>query len=329
MSVNVLKLDCDNLVIGGGVAGLVSAMRLDGKTILVSSGLGSSAISGGVLSSSRRVPEIDRWFIGQLQRSSCPYVEGKCITDMRAGLHGLVPEIAACPDHALMVSIGGVPSAGTLNLDIPVFSGRSYQEIAGLIESDSDAFEALSGALKAHRADSYLLPPVLGIRRTTELREALKEQTGADIYEYITAPSAHGLRLVSALRAIVDKKPGVTVVEPARVESIADGATGRLGTVGRRLFRVEASRLILATGGPLTGFVIEDDRVYEPLTGKTVADIGMDLDQRFLADHPLMFKGIGVQHHVTGCFKNIVAVGAVATGFGLYEALKAGYYAGD
>ncbi len=49
MTTDILRLECDNLVIGSGLAGLTAALRLRGKTVVATAGLGATAISGGVL----------------------------------------------------------------------------------------------------------------------------------------------------------------------------------------------------------------------------------------------------------------------------------------
>ncbi len=49
MTTDILRLECDNLVIGSGLAGLTAALRLRGKTVVATAGLGATAISSGVL----------------------------------------------------------------------------------------------------------------------------------------------------------------------------------------------------------------------------------------------------------------------------------------
>jgi glycerol-3-phosphate dehydrogenase subunit B len=197
-----------------------------------------------------------------------------------------------------------------------------------LIEADEAALDALGSALSAAGGESYLLPPVLGVSRAAEARRRLEKATGARIYEYVAAPSVLGLRLVRALRDVVDSNKAITVLETTRIESLGDGATGHMGTKGKRGLRVDADRLVLATGGPLTGFRVDGDRLYEPLTGVTVADLEADLSHTFAAAHPLMFKGTGLRL-APGRNGDVRAAGAVAVGYGLYEALVTGYHAGD
>ena len=332
MSTEVLKLDCDNLVIGAGMAGLVAALRLKGKTIVASAGMGATAISSGVLSSPNRDPVVDKWFLETMYDTSCRYVEGRCISDLGAYRSGLVQEIVnydPVGGKPLMVSLDGVLPSGARNICIPDFGGRSCMEIAKLVDTDDRTLELISGALGGTGSSVLVLPPVLGITRTDEIRRSLERVTGARIFEYVTAPSVHGLRLLTALRKIADSRKDITVLDTARVNNIQDCVTGHMGTKGKREFVVGASTLIIATGGPMTGLRVEGDSVIEPLTGEIVGDVDQGLNKRFISDHPLMGKGIGTQPEVSGPFRTIRAVGGIASGFGLYEALQTGYYAGS
>jgi glycerol-3-phosphate dehydrogenase subunit B len=198
-----------------------------------------------------------------------------------------------------------------------------------MIEADDAVLDVLGYALASIGGESFLLPPVLGVSRASLARRRLEQATNARIYEFVAAPSVLGLRLLWALREVIGRNKDITVLEMTRIESIGDGARGHLGTKGKREVIITAHRLVLATGGPLTGFRVEGDRVIEPLTGTTVGDLGGDLSHAFAADHPLMFKGIGMQQPAQGSFGHVKAAGAVASGFGLYEALRAGYHAGD
>lgn len=200
-------------------------------------------------------------------------------------------------------------------------------EIAKLVDTDDRTLELISGALVETCSSVILLPPVLGITRTDEIRQSLERATGVRIFEYVTAPSVHGLRLQTALRKIADSRRDITVLDTARVNRIEGCVTGHMGTKGKRNFVVSASTLIISTGGPMTGLRVEGDSVIEPLTGKIVGDVDQDLNRRFLSDHPLMCRGIGTQPEVSGPFRIIRAAGGIASGFGLYEALQTGYYA--
>ncbi len=250
------------------------------------------------------------------------------MTELQAVGKGLVQESMDYDGVPTVITFDGRTTGGMVALDVKPFAGRSHQEIAHLIEADDAVLETLGSSLSALGSESYLLPPVLGISRATETRRRLERETGARIYEYVAAPSVLGLRLVRALREVVDRNTEITVLETTRIDSIGDGAMGHMGTKGKRGLRVDAGRLIIATGGPLTGFRVDGDRLYEPLTGITVGDIEADLSRTFAVDHPLMFKGIGTRPAPGGNGK-VRAAGAVAVGHGLYEALRTGYHAGD
>lgn len=330
MAADTLRLECDNLVIGGGIAGLVSALRLPGHTLVATASLGATAVSGGVfdLPEERDTPA-EKWFLEIMRDTACPYVEGRCLTDMRAQRSGMVPEITHYAGAPIFVSLDGTPLDGAIVPAVKQFSGRSGQEIAHLLESDEAGLDALGEALAGAGAESYMLPPVLGIRRTPGIRARLERMAGAKVYEYVTAPSAHGLRLLHALREAADRNPKITVLEMTRITSVGAGAIGYTGTKAKRAVAVRASNLVIATGGPMTGFQVDGDRLYEPLTGITVADLDKDVSVRFSSDHPLMFKGTGTILPAIGGFANARAAGATAAGFGLYAALRTGYHAGD
>ncbi|MGA9140021.1 MAG: FAD-binding protein [Methanocella sp.] len=330
MKSDVLCLECDNLVIGSGLAGMAAALRLKGKTLVVTAGLGATAISGGVLAlPENRNEEAERWFLKTLRDTCCPYREGHCMTDMQVERNGLVQQTTDFEGTPVPVSLDDRLADGGIALGISSFAGRSGQEVAHMIEADDVWLDEIGKALADAGADSYLLPPVLGVTRALQSRNRLERASGARVYEHITAPSVLGLRLLRGLREAADRNRDITVLETTHIESIDGGARGRMGTKGKRGIRVEATRLILATGGPLTGFRVDGDQVSEPLTGAVIGDIEADLVRSFSSDHPLMFKGIGCRLPETGGFKNIRAAGAIAAGFGLYEALRTGYHAGD
>jgi glycerol-3-phosphate dehydrogenase subunit B len=330
MTMDTLRLECDNLVIGSGLAGLAAALRLRGKTVIATAGLGATAISGGVLALPReRDLDAEQWLLATLRTTGCPYREGHCMTDALVVRPGLVQETMDYEGTPVMVALDGRPAGGMVAIDVKPFVGRSCQEIARQIEGDDAVLDALGSALSAAGGDSYLLPPVLGVFRAAEVRRRLERATHARIYEYVTAPSVLGLRLVRALRDVVDGNKAITVLETTVIESINEGARGHMGTKGKRTVSIEAGSIIIATGGPLTGFRVGGDRLYEPLTGIAVADLEADISHTFAADHPLMFKGIGVRLPAGTRSENILAAGAAAVGFGLYEALRTGYHAGD
>lgn len=329
MTTDILRLECDNLVIGSGLAGLTAALRLRGKTVVATAGLGATAISGGVLALPReRDLKAEQWMLKTLLDTSCPYRDGRYMTELQAAGKGLVQESMDYDGAPTVIAFDGRMTGSMVALAVKPFAGRSHQEIAHLIEADDAVLETLGSSLSALGRESYLLPPVLGISRAVETRRRLERATGARIYEYVAAPSVLGLRLVRALREIVDRNKEITLLETTRIESIGDGAFGHMGTKGKRGVHIDADNLVIATGGLLTGFSVDGDRLYEPLTGSTVGDIEADLSRTFAVDHPLMFKGIGTRP-APGGYGNVRAAGAVAVGHGLYEALRTGYHAGD
>jgi glycerol-3-phosphate dehydrogenase subunit B len=319
-----LELECDSVIVGGGLAGLVASMRLPGSTILVSGGLGATAVSGGAFYSCGGDPEAEEWFLTVMAGA---YVRGKCMTMSGMNREGLVP-ISAAYD--------GSPVPIVINEDRPGFTkvefmkGRSCQEIAHLLDMDIEAADALADALSAVRSESVLVPPVLGVERAKEIRERVSRAAGKTVYEYIVAPSVLGLRLIQALRKKATANERLMMLDIVQATRIVDGhIEGVMGTKEKRSIRVGANDLFIATGGPMTGFMVEGERVFEPLTGMTVTrDLETDLNSRFFSEHPLMYKGIEPEPYIHG-FDHVRAIGAVSRGFGLYKALVSGYRAGD
>lgn len=323
----VLMLERDNVIVGGGLSGLVAAMRLKGSTLLLSYGMGATAISTGVLScTGSRDMAAEKWIMGLLSHSECPYIDGKCMTGSGVLREGLVQD---------STSISGSPVPVIFNAEkqgrvsIRFMKGRSLQEIAKVVETEEKALGELIELLRGIDLDSIAIPPVLGVSRAPEIRKLVSQAIGSTVYEYVDAPSALGLRLVMALNE--KARDRVDCLDLTKVERISDGLVeGRMGTKGKRELRVKARNLFIATGGLMTGFRVSGDRLYEPLTGVTVSeDFESCLNRSFLTRHPLMYSGIGPKPLHIGGFESALALGATASGFGLYGALVSGYHAGD
>lgn len=330
---NILELDCDNVIVGAGMSGLIASMRLRGKTIVVSSGLGATAISSGIISpGSDTDPVAEEWFLSLMNGTACRYLRGRCITDMFTSREGLVQEVMAYEGMPLFVALNGFPrSIGRQTVNVRFMEGRSWQEMAKLLETDDGALDELINSISGITADCIVLPPILGIDSMPAIREKVQDAIGAMVYEYATAPSVHGLRLISSLKGLAGQLKNVQILDPVRIDRISGSyITGYMGTKAKRGISINANNLIITTGGLLTGFRMDGDRIYEPLTGTTMSrDIMADFNDTFLSDHPVMFKGIGIRLPAPSGLKNVLAAGAIACGFGLYGALVTGYHAGD
>ncbi len=320
-------LERDNVVVGGGLSGLVAAMRLKGSTLLLSYGMGATAISTGVLSyPGSRDMAAEKWLLSLLSHSECPYVDGTCMAENGVLREGLVQD---------STNISGSPVPVSFNTEKPgqasiqFMKGRSLQEIAKVVETEDKALAELIDLLKGIDIDRIAVPPVLGISRAPEIRKIVGHAIGSTVYEYVTAPSALGLRLVMALKE--KARDQVDCLELTRIERIGDGIVeGHMGTKGKREIRVKAGHLVIATGGLMTGFRVSGDRLYEPLTGTTITEnFESCLDHSFMSRHPLMYKGIGSESLPISGFESVRAIGATASGFGLYGGLVSGYHAGD
>lgn len=324
---STLEFSYDNVIVGGGLSGLVAALRLNGRTIVLSKAMGATAISTGVLSPMNGDAGAEDWFLSLMDGSGCPYVRGRCMAIGGESREGLVQASMAYEGSPAFIAINEVRPSFT---SIEFMKGSSLQEIARALETDDGALDEIIGRLSAIKADGLMLPPILGISRSGELRNKLMSALGMGVWEYVTAPSVLGLRLILALRQKADQIKTIKVLDTMAVDSIADGVVkGHMGTKAKRELCIKADRLFLATGGLLTGFSVGGDRIYEPLTNTTISDdFEPDLNNVFLSEHPLMYKGIGTSHSVAG-FRGVRAIGAVASGFGLYRALIDGYHAGD
>lgn len=319
-----LELDCDNLIIGGGLAGLIATMRLPGSVVLLSGGMGATAVSSGVFHPAGSDVEAEDWF---LRTMAGAYERGKCMTVSGESRSGLVPT---------STSYEGSPALISINEERPGFrhiefmNGRSHQEIAHILDIDDEAVGALIQALSAIKAGGMLVPPVLGTERANEVRDRISRSLGMEVHEYVNAPSVLGLRLIYALRKKAAANERLQMLDIVKAERIVDGhVEGVMGTKGKRSIRVSAKNLFIATGGPMTGFAANGDRMFEPLTGATVTrDFEADLNEHFFSEHPLMYKGIEPRLYIHG-FDNVRSIGAVSCGFGLYRALVSGYHAGD
>lgn len=322
---SALRLDCDNVIIGGGLAGLAASLRLPGRTILLSGGLGATAISTGVFSPSGEDPEAEEWFLGLMKDTGCRYGRGRCGTASLAVKSGLTQASTLFEGQPVFIAVNEVRSGFK---PIEFKKGCSHQEIARLMDVDDGAAAELADSLSDIEADCLLLPPILGIKRADEIRAGLSVALGVKVREYVNAPSVLGLRLISALRKKAAEADAIEILDIVKVERIASGhIEGKMGTKEKREIVVSAKNLFIATGGPLTGFRVEGDRMFEPLTGATVSgDFEADLNPTFLSEHPLMYKGIGPELFING-FDNVRAIGATACGFGLYKALVSGYRA--
>lgn len=324
---HALKLDHDNVIVGGGLAGLAAALRLPGSTMLLSGGMGATAVSSGVFSPLGGDHEAEEWLLRVMGDTGCPYVRGKCVTASQAAREGLVQGSMSCDGSPMFIAMN---EERTGFKSIEFMKGRSFQEIARILDLDDGARSALIGTLSPIKADSIMLPPILGIERSVEVRDMVSRSLGMDVHEYVMAPSVLGLRLLEALRKKATLKESLEMLDIVKVERIVDGhVEGAMGTKGKRRIHVSANNLFIATGGLMTGFIAEGDHLFEPLTGATVSrDYERDLNERFLSEHPLMYKGIEPELFING-FDNVRAIGAASWGFGLYRALVSGYHAGD
>jgi len=171
-------LERDNVVIGAGLSGLVAAMRLKGSTLLLSYGMAATAISTGVLSYPvSRDMEAEKWLLGMLSHSECPYVAGNCMAETGVLREGLIQ---------YATNISGSPVPVSFNAEkpgqvyVPFMKGRSLQEIARVVETEETALDELIELLKSVDLDCIAVPPVLGVSRASEIRKLVSQAKNTD-----------------------------------------------------------------------------------------------------------------------------------------------------
>jgi len=162
------------------------------------------------------------------------------------------------------LSLPGTPAAGWA----PLALARS-------VESDPDPLVvALRDIVARTRCARVIMPAVIGISRTGEIRERLEAATGVPVGEALgVAPSIPGWRLRLALeRALHDADVAVrdgrvvdTELEHDRCIAVAVVAPD-----AGQAMRFTADRFLLATGRYVGGGIVADPTFAEPVFGAAV-----------------------------------------------------------
>jgi glycerol-3-phosphate dehydrogenase subunit B len=165
------------------------------------------------------------------------------------------------------------PRGEALTVEFPTWPGafgRSFAAVAARLDAAPDEADALVAALRraveAERPTGLLLPPVLGLRRTAELRRNLEETLGIPVAEALgTLPSTPGLRLAGALGRWLERLN--VPVRRARVRRV-DAAAGRVETADGV---TNVGGVVLATGGVIPGGLVGGESLSEPLAALDLA----------------------------------------------------------
>lgn len=204
---------------------------------------------------------------------------------------------------------------------------------------DSEAgFAGLVAALGevGESVDCLVTPPVLGLERHLELREAASKAIRAPVVEALgNVPSVPGVRLQRALLEMVRREEIPTIGEVTGVVDAGGRAQGvQLGD-GTTL---ETDAVVLATGRFVSGGVGWGESCRESLLGlPVISELGpMEMGsphsvvrRRPEESHPLMTAGVQVNSRLQPlregrvAFENVFAAGMLIGGFASRYALCA------
>ena len=173
----------------------------------------------------------------------------------------------------------------TLTLAATPRGGWAPASLAGAIERDASLITApLRAAIDATRAKHVVLPPVLGANAHNETFARVHDAVGVGIGEALgVAPSLPGWRLRNALLQAL-RTAAVDVIEARASFDTQDKS--RVDDVVINDVRVRARSFVLATGKFISGGIVADAQLREPLLG---CPVWIDhLGERFHAPEPLI-----------------------------------------
>lgn len=282
-------------VVGAGLAGAVAAARLKDRgvdVVVVADRPGATALHGGgwYVGAGRLPawlpPRLDealafvRKGLAELDLVDGPFTlpddqGARRVVDLAPAAHAAaagLPEPFAVAD---LVPLGHPfarmqPRGEVLPVEYPGWPDafdRSFAAVAARLDAEPRERVRLKAALERALAGTgfrgVLLPPILGLQRSADLRRELEDSLGLPVAEALgTSPSAPGLRLSGALARWLDRV-GVPV-RRGRVHRV-DPAAGRLETSAGDV-RAPAG-IVLATGRALPGGLATHEEVREPLAG--------------------------------------------------------------
>jgi glycerol-3-phosphate dehydrogenase subunit B len=262
-----------------------------------------------------------------------------------------------------MGSQSGAQKVAQISLDLAPF-GKPYNiammDAARYIETD-EGFESLKDALSKEvsrvGATHIAMAPMLGIRNTREIRDALEKETGASVFELLSfPPSVPGYRLSRSLEMAFKRAGGTLLVGHEAVGYQRNGVISSVTAKSpRRTLELTAKAFILATGKFLGGGIHGSEKgLRESLFGLPVVDADRNLLDRekpvHLTNitaispdgHPLFAAGVAYDHLLrpldsSGAIfaENLFSAGGILSGHnypveksGLGVALLSGHSAG-
>jgi len=324
------EIRCRALVVGGGLAGLLVAHWSGGDIVLVTRGLGATALSSSTF---RQAPHHSGEFAELAEECGVSYAMGKVATGTCDIVEAFAPDWCRLENDApFFVGLSGLPSAvrelrATLNVDwgvpfpTPARAAARVERVPALLEKIAKNLACLPDG-------ELLLPPVLGV--TPRTRNAIERESGHHLMELACPQGALGHRLLYALRQKLLEKKGVTLLEETKAVSLKSGPPHRvnlsLGKLGRRTVDIVADAVVLCTGGPLTALVQEGDELMEPLTGRRCADISQPPPEDLLLPQPAFEATLPADdgYRIDG-LDGVFACGALGAGFGLAECVDSAW----
>jgi len=323
----------DLLVIGGGIAAAAAALeaRASGMTVtLVRRGPGATALGHGGWTGPLPPRIADALAQQRLVHvdldAPLPHPDG----DMRA--YDFAPAShagARVETGAAVVGIAGLPGfrpaalarmwgdavgASLVNesLSLPgtPAAGWAPLALARSIDADPDPLTvALRDMATRTRCASVIMPAVIGMSRTGEIRAQLEAATGVPVGEALgVAPSVPGWRLHVALEHAL-RGAGVAVrdgrVVDVELEHDRCTAVAVVAPDSDQAVRLAADRFLLATGKYVGGGIVADPVFAEPVFGAAVwvdhlGERFEDADSLVLTDpvrrepQPLLLAGVRV-----------------------------------
>lgn len=226
-------------------------------------------------------------------------------------------------------------------VDIPLKNLKSQSslspfEIAGHLDQEEN-FVELSHELQNHlKQPAYthlLFPPVLGLRHTPKIVEALERLTGKRVSETLAfVPSVPGWRLNEGIMSFF-KREGFDCFSG---EAVGYESEGRIvGSLwvhqGDQRLRLKARSFILASGKFIGGGVVGRNQIREPLfglplfaDGSPIKDLSWARLTRSQMSERQPFRTIGIQVNESSqpidpegqiCFDNLYAAGEILSGY--------------
>ena len=301
-------LERENVIIGGGLAGMTALSCLD-NTLLVSSGGGASVTSTMV------VPEMEEmhWV-----EKTLGFAKRTAVSDLGVALDGWMPSTYGL--GKTFISIRGMTPSPT-RLDVPVVEVKmncySLFDAARKMDFDMVFRTEVAEVLKGIEGDSLVIPPIMGINNTSNISKWLENELGKKVFEQVTSPSPVGLREMLKLKQYL-LQHGKETIEGFWAHTLIETSggveiKGHLDLHGRREVIISAKKVVLATG-PFGAVDGREGDVHEPLTG-----ILLDGDRKT----PDLQIPTGPDFRVEG-FREVYAVGGISSGYGLDRAIHDG-----